>query len=479
MFTVVSLILVIPVLIFIWIKKRYRYWIDRGFPQTETSFPFGSFQGVGSKATYFETLDVYYKKFKGSTPVVGTYSFLKPNILIIEPDLIKNILTSDFIYFHDRAVFYNKVNDLLLPKTFLAVVSNPIFFFYNHAQKSDPMSANLLTLEGKEWKNRRVKLSPIFSSGKMKMMFEIIDSIGEKMVSIIDDNILNCQDVEVRNMVQRYTADNIGNVAFGIDCDCKIVFILFKTFSAFFKLLLLTGLNDPKSEFIKNGQMMFEYSALEMLLLVFKSDFPNIARKLGMRLTPKEPAEFFHRVFVNTLKNREDSGAYRNDLVSLLLGLRDNFTPTELASEGLLVFLAGFETSSTLMTFTLYELALNPEIQEKLREEIILGLEENEGKLTYDLLFGFKYLAMIVNESLRKYPPIADNDRRCCEDYRIPETDLVIPKGTVVEMSVMSLHRDPEYFPDPEKFDPERFSYENMRFIRPFTYLPFGEFFLF
>lgn len=81
--------------------------------QTSVVFPFGSFKGVGQEATYFETLDIYYKKFKGTAPAVGTYSFLKPNILLLDPELIKNVLVRDFIYFHDRAVYYNKVIELL------------------------------------------------------------------------------------------------------------------------------------------------------------------------------------------------------------------------------------------------------------------------------------------------------------------------------------------------------------------------------
>jgi cytochrome P450 len=116
---------------------------------------------------------------------------------------------------------------------------------------------------------------------------------------------------------------------------------------------------------------------------------------------------------------------------------------------------------------------LNPDIQKKLRDEIKLGIEENNGKLTYDMLFGFKYLDMVVNESLRKYPP-AFIMRRCTKDFHIPNTNLIVPKDTQININVFSFHRDSNYFSDPEKFDPERFSSENVDKIVPFTYLPFG-----
>lgn len=107
----------------------------------------------------------------------------------------------------------------------------------------------------------------------------------------------------------------------------------------------------------------------------------------------------------------------------------------------------------------MYELALNQEIQEKLRKEIILALDGSEGKLSYDLIFSLKYLDMIVNETLRKYPPAFLIMRKATKDFKIPETDMIIPAGTTININVLSIHRDPEYYPEPDTFDPERFRY--------------------
>jgi cytochrome P450 family 6 len=78
-------------------------------------------------------------------------------------------------------------------------------------------------------------------------------------------------------------------------------------------------------------------------------------------------------------------------------------------------------------------------------------------------------------ETLRKYPPLSFVNRRCTKDYTIPETDLVLQKGVQVIVPVLGLHRDPEYFPNPEKFDPERFSEETKSDMPKYAYLPFGE----
>jgi cytochrome P450 family 6 len=92
----------------------------------------------------------------------------------------------------------------------------------------------------------------------------------------------------------------------------------------------------------------------------------------------------------------------------------------------------------------MYELALNFEIQDRLRDEIRNEIEQNGGKLTYDLLFQLKYLDMVVNETLRKYPPAFLITRVSTKDFKIPGTEMVIEKNTDININVLSIHRDPE-----------------------------------
>lgn len=96
---------------YFWVKKRFNYWIDRGFESAECSFPFGSLKGVGTSTTSAEALDVIYKKFKGKAPGVGVFFFLNPTFLPIDPELHKNIFVRDFSSFHDRGFYFNKEDD--------------------------------------------------------------------------------------------------------------------------------------------------------------------------------------------------------------------------------------------------------------------------------------------------------------------------------------------------------------------------------
>lgn len=80
---------------------------------------------------------------------------------------------------------------------------------------------SLVTLEGAEWRERRIKMTPIFTSGKMKMMFGIIDSVSDRLVKVINKAVENSETQDLRAWAQRFTADNIGNTAFGLECNCE------------------------------------------------------------------------------------------------------------------------------------------------------------------------------------------------------------------------------------------------------------------
>jgi cytochrome P450 family 6 len=127
------------------------------------------------------------------------------------------------------------------------------------------------------------------------------------------------------------------------------------------------------------------------------------------------------------------------------------------------------------MTFTTYELALNQDIQDRLRDEINEVVEKHGGEVTYDAINEMKYLDMVFNESLRHYPIVDRQLRQCTKDFPIPNTKMVIPAGTGLLVPTAALHHDERYWKNPNKFDPERFNEENVKKIVPYTYLPFSE----
>ncbi len=140
--------------------------------------------------------------------------------------------------------------------------------------------------------------------------------------------------------------------------------------------------------------------------------------------------------------------------------------------------MAGFTGVSTAFCYLCYELSLNPDIQERLYEEIKDTKNQlNDTHVTFEVLQKMKYLDMVVSEVLRKWPPAPQMDRMVTKQYLVEQNDgskVVLEPNNVIFIPVYAIHRDPKYYPNPEVFDPERFSDDNKKNINPYAYIPFG-----
>ena len=134
-----------------------------------------------------------------------------------------------------------------------------------------------------------------------------------------------------------------------------------------------------------------------------------------------------------------------------------------------------YDTTSLTSTFLAYELALNPDIQERLRDEINEVLEKYEEEICHDSIAEMKYLDMVLNETLRKWPVANLQFRKSTREYKIPNTTLTIPADTFIIIPTLSIHRDERFYENPEKFDPERFTEENKGKRHSMAFIPFSE----
>jgi len=138
--------------------------------------------------------------------------------------------------------------------------------------------------------------------------------------------------------------------------------------------------------------------------------------------------------------------------------LKKSLTDAEILAQAVLFLSAGYETTQSALTFVCYNLALNPDIQQKLINEIDSAYEKHS-EVSYEMISEVPYLEMVINEALRMYPPATRIERVAQEDYEYK--GMKIPKGTCVLTSVWAMQHNPEFYPEPEKFIPERFSPEN------------------
>ncbi|KAI4459292.1 cytochrome p450 [Holotrichia oblita] len=308
----------------------------------------------------------------------------------------------------------------------------------------------------------RVKLSPTFTSGKMKYMFKTLLDCGGPMIDHLNGICEKKEEVDIKEILACYTTDIIGSCAFGLECN---------------------SFKDPDAEFRTNGRKAFTVSFRDLFIqfLVFWS--PSLPKYLPIKQVKSEIESFFINAVRSILDYRTTNKVKRNDFIQMFIEMQEKakaegeegLTLNEIAAQAFVFFLAGFETSSTTMTFCLHELAFNQEIQDKLRKEVRDTYQKTDGQLNYDAIMGMKYMDMVLEETLRKYPPVPILNRVCSSDYKIPNTDIILPTGTKVFISSLGIHRNEEYYPDPMKFDPERFTDENKASRSNYTWMPFGE----
>jgi len=142
-----------------------------------------------------------------------------------------------------------------------------------------------------------------------------------------------------------------------------------------------------------------------------------------------------------------------------------------LVSNAVLFLIGGFDTATNAICFALYLLALNPEIQTKVQKEVDEAIEKH-GKLSHEIIMNLSYIDMVICETLRMYPPALRLERTCINNYHLG--NISIRKGMLIAAGVYGIHYDPEIYPEPNKFDPERFTPENKAQRHPMAYLPFG-----
>ena len=147
-------------------------------------------------------------------------------------------------------------------------------------------------------------------------------------------------------------------------------------------------------------------------------------------------------------------------------------TYEEIAANIFIFYIAGNETSSSTVAYSLYELTQNEELMRRAQEDVKLALEKHQGEFTYESIADMKFIDLCIKETLRKYPfPILN--RECTKDYPIPGSSFTIKKGTAVIVSLMGLHRDEKFFPNAEKYNPDRFTDETKAYDED-MYMPFG-----
>ena len=182
-------------------------------------------------------------------------------------------------------------------------------------------------------------------------------------------------------------------------------------------------------------------------------------------------------VVLRLIEERRLEGRDHGDLLSMLLAAEEEggggarMTAEQVWDEALTIFIAGYDTTATALMWTWYALSQNPQAEARLHAELDEVLEGGRAARFEDLA-RLRYTESVVCESMRLYPPTWRLVRRAVRDFEVG--GYTVPAGALVVVCQYAMHRDPRFFPDPERFDPERFAPEAKAARPPYSFFPFG-----
>ncbi|XP_044766583.1 uncharacterized protein LOC123322670 [Coccinella septempunctata] len=450
------------VLFYILAIRPLNYWKNRNVKTSKIIPLFGeNLWVILGFESFLEQLHRIYNMYPNER-YYGFYQFTKPILFLRTPELIKQLCVKDFDHFLNRQTFVPETSDDLLSK-------------------------NLISLKGQKWKDMRSTLSPTFTSSKMKAMFNLISKNAERFTDYFMQQNEKIVEVEFKDAMSRFTNDAIANTAYGLEVD---------------------SLKDRDNTFYAMGRKGTNFVGYRTKFAIFMYQFaPKLAAFFGLPLIDSEAQSFFVDIVKENIEMRKAENIKRPDVVGMLLEsnkneavvkdseddkggfavveehleakeIKHDLSLMDIAAQTFLFFIAGFEGVSNLLCYTAYELATNPDIQERLIDEV--DKYHSNGKMpSYGEIMNMEYLDMVITETLRKWPFALATDRVVTKEYTIQpekpgEQPLTLEPGTVLLISIVGLHRDPKYFENPDKFDPDRFSAENKKKIIPYTYIPFG-----
>ncbi|XP_055011952.1 thromboxane-A synthase-like isoform X1 [Boleophthalmus pectinirostris] len=408
--------------------------------------------------------------------VCGYYMGRRPVVVIADPDMLKEVLVRDFSNFPNRNTFQIAIK---------------------------PSRESLVLLRNEEWKRVRSILTPSFSAAKMKEMVPLINTATNALMENLNVYAESNEAFDIHKCFSCFTMDVIASVAFGTQVDSQ---------------------NTPDDPFVRHAQLFFSFSFFDPIFFFFFA-FPFILSPI-INIFPNKRRDQLNHFFTNTIRKiiiqREEQPPEqrRRDFLQLMLDARSRgdesvslehfdtgvhsddpqtsaslnkdsnsnrslslqeqlqrrsqrktMSEDEVIGQAFVFLLAGYETSSSTLAFTCYLLALHPECQHKLQEEIDHFYTQHESP-DYTNVQELKYLDMVISEALRMYPPGFRFVRNIERDSVVNGQRL--PKEAWIEIPVGFLHHDPEHWPEPEKFIPERFTPEAKAARHPFVYLPFG-----
>lgn len=298
------------------------------------------------------------------------------------------------------------------------------------------LGRGLLTLEGEEWLRQRRLIQPGFHKQKIENLRSLMEQTIEDQLDHLLPDGENGRVVDIHSEMM--------NMAFHVVA----------------RSLLGTEIDQRDISHIRDSVDASQYMLIRLIRLPFLTWYFKLNGRLGKayRLVDEANARIMEHV-----KKRRASGLSHDDLLDMLLNAKyedtgEGMTDQQLLFELMVMFVAGHETSANALTWCLHLLAEHPTVLEKIR-----NLTDDAQSV---------YIRQVIQEAMRLYPPAWITDRLALEDDEV--AGIKIPKGSLVVSYIYGTHHHPDWWQDPERFNPDRFTEEQLKMHEPFSYSPFG-----
>lgn len=344
---------------------------------------------IGRKTFIELEMETYNHAIACNSPVVGHTNFfnLSKAIYVTDMETMKNVYVKDFDHFINRPPITSG-ND----KEYIAKM--------------------LFSMEGEQWKILRAKMTPMFTTGKIKRMFETFRKSSEDMATYLKNHIGSedsKDDLNFSHLFIKYTMDVIAGTAFGFDCKTWQVPV------------------GQKSKFEEMAELyQFNFNPLKLLQFILMFVAPRIYDLFGFKTMDETAEKYFEWIIKQVIKDRRQTGDRKDDFLQLMLDLQAGtlkaddeeeeenttisgtskltFNDFDLVANSLQFLLAGFDTTQSVLCFALYAITKEEKVQQKMYEEVSSKMDKNGGKLTYESLMDMTYLDLVLSGKLyRKF----------------------------------------------------------------------------
>ena len=371
--------------------------------------------------------------------MVGFYFLRKPGLLVRDPELVKCVLQTKFLSFRNNQLQLDWNNDPVM-------ALNPFF-----------------TGDAHLWRTARARTTNHLSAKKLKSLFIIINEVCAKTDAYVDRKVQESGglfECEIKEHFLKFTGEVVANSAFAIEG---------QSFED----------NPDRFSFTNVAKTIFEPTVVNGIKQSLLFYMPDFAKLLKMSFLSNKADDYFRQTIKAIIKQRKQtSNSAPNDFLQFCLESNTVDDIDSIIADIIIFYSDVYETSSSTLAALFYYLSEYKDVQSKLREQILSVLEANKGEITYESLKDLNYLEQVMFEALRLCPPLGSQMKVCTEEVTLTGPDgltCTLKPGSPVIVPGMALHRDSKYWPDPEVFNPDRFSPDNQANRNKYVYLPFGE----